>query len=178
MTDYSWFSSSHLAEAFSFIFVRGYTPEKLVTHLGGQVGDFTWMTFDESINDGDERYIAVTGIGDWALIALYNSWLAANDDFTVPLSAGTRVVSLYRLDIKDLEDFRWIEDGDIRFGHWAQEGYSEEVPAELTELMKEIGDDHDLYRGPGLRLIEHLTGVRLTPEIFDDARYLAGTLPS
>ncbi|WP_245657148.1 DUF6461 domain-containing protein [Herbidospora mongoliensis] len=181
MTDYAWFSESGLAEAFSFIFVRGLTPEQLVARMGGRVEDFTWMTLDESIDAGARHdykteFVAVTSVGGWAFVAQYNSWLGANDEFTVPLSAGTGLVSLYRLDIKDLEDFRWIEDGEIRFAFRAQDGYSEEVPAELAETMEGIGEEEDLYRGPGLILIERITGVRFTPEILDESRFLSGVL--
>ncbi|GAA3086171.1 DUF6461 domain-containing protein [Streptosporangium carneum] len=183
--DYAWFTDSGLAEAYSFIFVRGLTPEQLVARMGGRAEDFSWTTFGESIGAGahyDYRteFVAVTAVGDWAFVVQYNSWLGADDKFTVPLSAGTRLVSLYRLDIKGLEDFRWVEDEEIRFGFWAQDGYSEEVPDELVETMKQIdhdyGDDHDLYRGPGLVLIERLTGIKLTPQILEKSTYLSGVI--
>jgi hypothetical protein len=98
----------------------------------------------------------------------------------VPLSAGTRLVSLYRLDIKGLEEFRWVEDGDIRFAFWAQEGYSE-VPDELVETMKQIDHDYgedkyELYRGPGLVLIERLTGIKLSPQVLEGSTYLSGVI--
>nr|BFE82344.1 hypothetical protein GCM10020093_049450 [Planobispora longispora] len=131
------------------------------------------MTLDDSINAGASydyktQFVGVTAVGDWAFVAQYNSWLGADDKFIVPLSAGTRLVFLYRLDIKGLEDFRWVEDGEVRFGFWAQEGYSEEVPDELVETMQQIDHDYgedkyELYRGPGLVLIERLTGIKLTP---------------
>lgn len=179
--DYAWFSGSSLAEAFSFIFVRGLTPEELVARMGGRAEDFTWMTLDESIHAGSRHdykteFVAVTSVGGWAFVAQYNSWLGSNDDVTVPLSAGTSLVSLYRLDIKGLEDFRWIEDGEIRFAFRAQDGYSEDVPAELAETMESIDDDWDLHTGPGLVLIERITGIRLTPEILDESRFLSGVL--
>ncbi|MFC7645515.1 DUF6461 domain-containing protein [Streptosporangium lutulentum] len=109
----------------------------------------------------------MTTVGDWAFVAQYNSWLGANDEFIVPLSAGTRLVSLYHLDIKGLEEFRWVEDGETRFAFWAQDGFSE-VPDELVETMEQLDRDYgehkwELYRGPGLILIESLTGIKLTP---------------
>ncbi|MCF6469643.1 hypothetical protein FAF44_14760 [Nonomuraea sp. MG754425] len=173
--DHAWFADSALAEAYSFIFVRGLTAEQLAARMGGRAEDFSWTTLDESVdagtrNDYKPEFVAVTTIGDWAFVAQYNSRLGADDEFIVPLSEGTRVVSLYRLDLKDLEEFRWVEDGETRFAFWAQEGYSEEVPDELVETMKQIDHDYgehkwDLYRGPGLVLIERLTGIKLTPQI-------------
>ncbi|GAA1022870.1 hypothetical protein Aple_086430 [Acrocarpospora pleiomorpha] len=184
--DYAWFTDSGLAEAYSFIFVRGLTPEQLVARMGGRAEDFSWMTLNESIDaglcyDDQTKFAAVTTIGDWSFVVQYNSWLGANDQFIRPLSAGTRLVSLYRLDIKALEDFRWVEDGEIRFGFWAQEGYSEEVPDELVETMKQIDHDYgedkyELYQGPGLVLIERLTGIKLTPQILEGSAYLSGVI--
>ncbi|MEV0620419.1 DUF6461 domain-containing protein [Nonomuraea sp. NPDC050404] len=181
--DYAWFAGHGLAEAFSFIFVRGLTPEQLVARMGGQVGDFSWMTLDESIEAGhrydyDIPFVAVTAVGEWAFVVQYNGWLGPHDDFIVPLSAGTRLVSLYHLDIKDLEEFRWAEDGEIRLAYWAQEGFSE-VPEELVETIEQLDrDDRELYRGPGFVLIERLTGIKLTPRILDESIYLSGVIPS
>ncbi|WP_327043544.1 DUF6461 domain-containing protein [Microbispora sp. NBC_01189] len=174
--DYAWFADSGLAEAYSFIFVRGLTPEQLVARMGGRVEDFSWMTLDESIDAGARydyktEFVAVTTVGDWAFVAQYNSWLGADDEFIAPLSAGTRLVSLYRLDIKDLEEFRWVEDGEMRFAFWAQEGFSE-VPEELVETMEQLDRDcgeytWELHRGPGFVLIERLAGIKLTSQILE-----------
>ncbi|MFC7645516.1 DUF6461 domain-containing protein [Streptosporangium lutulentum] len=46
--DYAWFADSDLAEAYSFIFVRGLTPEQLIARMGGRAEDFSWMTLYES----------------------------------------------------------------------------------------------------------------------------------
>ncbi|RJL32075.1 DUF6461 domain-containing protein [Bailinhaonella thermotolerans] len=185
--EYAWFTERHslgLAEAYSFIFVRGFTPEQLVARMGGRAEDFSWMTLDESIAAGD-RYgyntetVAVTSVGDWAFVAQYNSWLGADDEFIVPLSESTRLVSLYHLDLKGLEEFRWVEDGEIRFAFWAQDGFSE-VPAELVETMERIDRDYEceLYKGAGFALIEHLTGIKLTPQILEESAYLCGVIPT
>ncbi|MGN9841312.1 DUF6461 domain-containing protein [Nonomuraea sp. H19] len=183
--DYAWFTNSGLAEAYSFIFVRGLTPEQLVARMGGRAKDFSWMALDESIDAGARydyktEFVAVTTVGDWAFVAQYNSWLGADDEFLVPLSEDTRLVSLYRLDIKGLEEFRWVEDGEIRFAFWAQDGFSE-VPDELVETMEQLDRDcgehkWDLYRGPGLVLIERLTGIKLTPQILEESAYLSGVI--
>ncbi|MEU7000125.1 DUF6461 domain-containing protein [Nonomuraea sp. NPDC046570] len=183
--DYAWFTDSRLAEAYSFIFVRGLTPEQLVARMGGRAEDFSWMTLDESISAGAHydyktEFVGVTTVGDWAFVAQYNSWLGAHDEFLVPLSTGTSLVSLYRLDIKGLEDFRWMEDGETRFAFWAQDGFSE-VPDELVETMEQLDRDcgehrWELYRGPGLVLIERLTGIKLTPQILEESAYLSGVI--
>ncbi|MFF4126878.1 DUF6461 domain-containing protein [Microbispora rosea] len=183
--DYAWFADSGLAEAYSFIFVRGLTPEQLVARMGGRAEDFSWMTLYESIDAGARydyktEFVAVTAVGDWAFVAQYNSWLAADDEFIVPLSAGTRLVSLYHLDIKGLEEFRWVEDREIRCAFWAQDGFSE-IPDELVETIEQLDREcaehkWDLYRGPGLVLIERLTGIKLTPQILEQSAYLSGVI--
>lgn len=183
--DYDWFATSGLAEAYSFIFVRGLTPEQLVARMGGRAEDFSWMTLDESMGGGgrygyETEFVAVTAVGDWAFVAQDNSSLGADDEFLVPLSTGTRLVSLYRLDIKGLEEFRWMEDGETRFVFGAQDGFSE-VPDELVDTMERLNRDYgehkwDLYRGPGLVLIEHLTGIKLTPQILEGSSYLSGVI--
>jgi hypothetical protein len=183
--DYAWFADHSLAEAFSFIFVRGLTPEQLVARMGGRAEDFSWMSLDESIGadpgyDYNTEFVAVTAVGDWAFVAQYNSWLGSDDGFIVPLSAGTRLVSLYHLDIKGLEEFRWVEDGEIRFAFWAQDGFSE-IPDELVETVEQLDRDGrkhewELFRGPGLVLIERLTGVKLTPQILGESMYLSGVI--
>ncbi|MDF5751805.1 DUF6461 domain-containing protein [Spongiactinospora sp. TRM90649] len=184
--DYAWFANSALAEAYSFIFVRGFTPEQLVARLGGRVEDFSWKALDEVIDVGGPydrgfEFVGIAALGEWAFVVQYNSSLGTYDDFLTPQSAGTRLISLYRLDLKGLEEFRWIEDGETRFAFWAQEGYSEKVPGELVETMERIHRDYgrfayELYWGPGLILIEHLTGIELTPQILEGATYLSGTI--
>ncbi len=177
--DHAWFSDSGFAEAYSLIFVRGLTPEQLVARMGNRAEGLSWTTLDAGADyDHKPGSGGVTTAGDWAFAAQYNSWLGADDEFLGPLSVGTRLVSLYRLDIKGLEEFRWMEDGEIRFAFWAQEGYSEEVPDELAETMRQIDhvygeDKYELYRGPGLVLIERLTGIKLTPRILDGSAYLS-----
>lgn len=50
--DYSWFSRERfpgLADAYCFTYVRGLTPEELVTRLGGRVEDCSRVTLDELI---------------------------------------------------------------------------------------------------------------------------------
>ncbi len=100
----------------------------------------------------------------------------------IPRSAagGHPPVSLYRLDIKGLEDFLWVEDGKTRFAFCAQDGFSE-VPDELVETMEQLDhdygeDDYELYRGPGLVLIEHITGIKLTSQTLEGSAYLSGVI--
>jgi hypothetical protein len=185
--DDAGFADTGLADDYSFIFVRGLTPEQLVTRMGGQVGDFSWMSLDESIEAGHRYdyktpFVAVTAVGDWALVEEFNSWFSAHDDFLVPLSQGTRLVSSFHLGIKALEEFRWVEDGEIRFSFWAQDGFSE-IPDELVETIERLDrDDREhqwgLHRGPGFVLIERLTGIKLTPRILNESSYLSGVIPS
>ncbi|GAA2881475.1 DUF6461 domain-containing protein [Nonomuraea rubra] len=107
--------------------------------------------------------------------------LGITTDIVTRLSAGTRLVSHYCLDIKALDYFYWLEDGELRFCFIAQEGYMEPVPAELVETMNEIYARYpplvDPHRGPMFLLAEHLTGIKLTPRLLEEATYLCGVVP-
>jgi hypothetical protein len=48
--------------------------------------------------------------------------------------------------------------------------------------MKQIdhiygNDAYELYQGPGLVLIERLTGIKLTGQILEGSSYLSGVIP-
>ncbi|WP_424535488.1 DUF6461 domain-containing protein [Sphaerisporangium viridialbum] len=58
--DYAWFSYERfpdLADAYCFTYVRGLTPEQLVTRLGGQLEDFTPMTLEKLTEAASPRLL-------------------------------------------------------------------------------------------------------------------------
>ncbi|MGW6499984.1 DUF6461 domain-containing protein [Nonomuraea angiospora] len=185
--DYAWFSYERfpeLAEAYCFTYVRGLAPEQLVVRLGGRSEEFTPMTLAELIetrhrNSYDTTFLGATTIGDWVFIVEPNGGLCADERIIASLSAGTRLVSHFR-DVEGVEYFYWSEDGRVRFCFIADEGYSEEVPDEVVEIMQRIDAD---YRhlcpgdGPAFLLAEHLTGITLTPELLEGSTYLCGVIP-
>nr|WP_260407596.1 DUF6461 domain-containing protein [Planomonospora venezuelensis] len=57
------------------------------------------------------------------LVAPGGSRFGIAEEIIMPLSAGTRVVAHSLLEIKALDYFFWIEDGELRFCFVAQDGY-------------------------------------------------------
>ncbi|GIH93774.1 DUF6461 domain-containing protein [Planobispora siamensis] len=206
--DYSWFSRKRfpeLADAYCFTYVRGLTPEELVTRLGVRIEDCSRMTLDELIRysysgfDEREAFGAVT-VGDWVLMVEANGGLGVTKEIIRPLSAGTRFVSHFYLEVKWMDYFHWVEDGKIRFeflrddgySHWIkdgkiqrefsqQEGCSEKMPDELAETMERIDSLYphavDPHEGPAFMLAERLTGITMTPQLLEESTYLCGGIP-
>ncbi|MGS2645719.1 DUF6461 domain-containing protein [Streptosporangium sp. G12] len=189
--DYAWFSYERfpeLAEAYCFTYIRGLTPGQLVSRFGGRPEDFTPMTLDELVETRyrksyDTVFLGVTAIGDWVFVVEPNGGLGIDEKIITSLSAGTRLVSHFR-DVEGVECFYWIDDGEIRFCFIADEGYSEEVPEEVPDEIVEVirrivPEDGHTYpsEGPAFLLVEHLTGIRLTPELLEGSTYLCGSIP-
>ncbi|MFE3453289.1 DUF6461 domain-containing protein [Nonomuraea sp. NPDC059194] len=181
--DYSWLADDAGDGSYDFTYVRGLTPEQLVTRLGGRPDTFTpggrhgpaWRTPPAS-----GMTIGVTAVGDWAFV-LGDGSFGITEEIVMPLSAGTRLVSQFLLGVKGIDYFYWIEDGEIRFYFIAQEGYPDEVPEELVKTMNEIDS---LYRpfaypceGPSFLLSERLTGITLTEQLVMESTYLWGVVP-
>ncbi|WP_182900553.1 DUF6461 domain-containing protein [Microbispora sp. H10830] len=198
--DYSWFSRERfpgLADAYCFTYVRGLTPEELVTRLGVRVEDCSRVTLDELIR---WQTFGAVAVGDWVLLVEANGGLGVTEEIIMPLSAGTRLVSHFYLDVDGMDYFYWIDDGKIRFefayqegySHWIEDGkiqfmfrhhesYSEEMPDELAETMERIDSVYppltDPREGPAFLMAERLTGITLTPQLLEEPTYLCAVVP-
>ncbi|GAA2859955.1 DUF6461 domain-containing protein [Nonomuraea rubra] len=186
--DFAWFSYERfpeLAEAYCFTYVRGLTPERLVARLGGRPEEFTPMTLEKLIeasyrNGYDTAFLGATTVGDRVFIVEPNGGLGADEEIITSLSAGTRLVSHFR-DVEGLEYFYWSENEKLRFWFLADEGYAEEVPDEVLEIMRRIDTGQGLLHpsdGPAFVLAERLTGITLTPELLEGSVYLCGVIPT
>ncbi|MEU1877773.1 DUF6461 domain-containing protein [Streptosporangium sp. NPDC020072] len=196
--DHSWFSQRFpdLADAYCFTYVHGLTPEELMVRLGARVENCSRITLDGLIR---RQTFGAASVGDWVLLVEANSGLGVTEEVIVPLSAGTRLVSHFYLEIEGMDYFHWIDDGKIRFeflhqegySHWIkdgkvqlefppQEGYSEEMPDELAEVMERIDSPvypiADPHAGPAFLLAEHLTGITMTPQLLEESTYLYGDI--
>ncbi|MFD8562959.1 DUF6461 domain-containing protein [Streptosporangium canum] len=189
--DYSRFPSEHLPDlggAYCFTYVRGLTPEELVIRLGVRIEDCSHMTLDEltetaySSYDGKNMFFGAVAVGDWVLLVEANGGLGVTEEIIVPLSAGTRLVSHFYLDIKDMDYFHWIKNGKIQPEFPHQEGYSEEMPDELAQTMEWIDSLYPPHtypnEGPAFLLAERLTGITMTPQLLGEATYLCGVVPN
>ncbi|MEU4703194.1 DUF6461 domain-containing protein [Nonomuraea dietziae] len=198
--DYSWFSRERfpgLADAYCFTYVCGLTPEEVVTRLGVRVEDCSRVTLDELIR---RQTFGAVAVGDWVLLVEAYSGLGVTEEIIMPLSAGTRLVSHFYLDVDGMDYFYWIDDGKIRFefayqegySHWIEDGklrfmfrhhesYSEEMPDELAETLERIDSPvyatADPHEGPAFLLAERLTGITMTPRLLEESTYLCGVVP-
>lgn len=206
--DYSWLSPERfpdLAYAYCFTYIRGLTPEEVVTRLGVRVEDCSRMTLDELIRYSysgsyELQAFGAVAVGDWVLLVEVNGGLGVTEEVILSLSAGTRLVSHFYLEVKGMDYLYWIEDGKIRFefayqegySHWIEdgklqrlfphmEGYSEEMPDELAETMERIDSPmcphSEPHEGPSFLLAERLTGITMTPQLLEESTYLCGGVP-
>ncbi len=180
--DVSWLCGEYTEYGYSFIYVRD-APEQAIARLGGRWEDFTPGPFpgnpDKFPFPGDP--IGIASIGEWSFIVESGSLGTREEDVLPSLSKGTRLVSQFALSIKGLDYFYWFEDGEIRFGFWAQEGYMMETPDELVDTMAEIDRLYPglpyLYEGPAFLLAERLTGITLTQKLLADSTFYWGAVP-
>ncbi|MER7134498.1 DUF6461 domain-containing protein [Streptosporangium saharense] len=203
--DHSWFSRERfpeLAGAYCFTYVRGLTAEELVTRLGVRPEDCSRVTLDElarysNLNFHRQQSFGAVAVGDWVLMVEVNGLLGVTEEVNLPLSAGTRLVSHFYLDIEDMDYFHWVDDGKIRFeyayqegySHWIEDGkvrlefppqenYSEETPDELAETMRRLSSPAypaiAPHEGPSFLLAECLTGITMTPRLLEESTYLCG----
>ncbi|XVQ13211.1 DUF6461 domain-containing protein [Spirillospora sp. CA-255316] len=119
----------------------------------------------------------------WALAVEPNGSLGVTEEAIVPLSAGTRLVSHF-CDVNGHDQFYWLEDGEVRawfeplFPHHREGGAADTLPAAMRSAGFDIGGDNsDFSVAAAFALAEHLTGVRVTPELLRESSFLCGLAP-
>ncbi|MBD3143660.1 DUF6461 domain-containing protein [Microbispora bryophytorum] len=179
--DISWLCGEYAEECYSFIYIHA-TPEQVVARLGGRWEDFTPGPFpdDPDYYSYSGEPLGVTSIGDWTFV-FDRDWLGTREDVITKLSEGARLVSQAALAIKDMDDFYWCEDGEIRFARDGDDGYLTKIPDELVDTMAEIDRIYpsgpQLFRGPAFLLVEHLTGIRVTEQLLKGSTLMWGVVP-
>ena len=140
-----------------------------------------------SLRSGDDTLLVAATLTDgWTLAVEPNGYLGVTDAILTALSRGTKVVSLFR-NVNAVSRFCWAENAELRLSFeplfpTRREGSDADG---LVDVMQQVGFDlrEDLDRDfeqhieASLALMEHVTGVRLTPEHLDSAGYLCGTAP-
>jgi hypothetical protein len=194
--DYTWFESQFpgLAEAYCLTLSRGLRPQDFLARIGAtEQAPLTGVSalFEPSMEawrqyEGTALLIGATSVtgeaGEWTLGVESNGFLGVTPEVVAPASAGTRIVSHFQ-NIEGVTRFYWIEDGGIRlyFSPLDPSDREGSTPDALTGVMRQVGfdldddsDNADDCIAAALALAEHLTGVRLTPELLEQATFLCG----
>jgi hypothetical protein len=129
--------------------------------------------------------VGAASVGEWTLMAEVGGFLGSIDSAMCPISKGRTVVS-NQSGISGACYFSWWRDGALRlrFDHafaGTREGtHPDDVLTDMMEAGYDVsGDDdadmdYDRQFAAGFALSERVTGVRLTPAIFDSADFTAG----
>ncbi|MGW1840384.1 DUF6461 domain-containing protein [Streptomyces sp. NPDC002067] len=191
--DYAWLRERYeeLMEAYCVTLIHGLAPQEVLRALGAEpapgvtgVAGLSEPAYEAG--DEDRLFLGVASLGEWSLMVEYNGYLGVTDEAMLPLSQGRTVVSHFR-NVNAVDHFYWYRDGAIRlhfeplFAH-DRDGTH---PDELIDAMRESGfdlsdaDDRviDAHTEAAFALAHHLTGVRLSPELFERAEFCCGSVP-
>ncbi|MFJ4787973.1 DUF6461 domain-containing protein [Streptomyces sp. NPDC088794] len=188
--DYAWLTERYpyLMVAYCATLVRDLTPEELLARLGAEpemritgvaeLGDPSYAAIGQ-----DGQFVAVAAVGDWSLMIEHNGYLGVRPEVMRPISRGRTVVSHY-CNVNAVDHFYWFDDEDIRlhfqplFAQTRHGSRPDELLVEMRESGFDLSDDDDRdYSGhteASFALAHRLTGIRLTPDLFDSARFLCG----
>jgi Family of unknown function (DUF6461) len=180
-TDYAWFAQdcAALAEAYCLTLAAALTPREVVDRLGGTgprelAGLGAVVEPGADASEEDEEFVAVAALPGWALIVEPFGYLGVTEDVAAVLSRGTRLVAHYR-NIVGGDQFLMVEDGEVRLDFAPSDPADGRLGAHAGAVAA-AGFD----RAPAaaaLALAEHLTGVRLTRELLENAVYLCADVP-
>ena len=194
--DYAWLEERYenLMQAYCITLVRGLTPEELLRELkaepGPRITGVDGLCGPSYEVDAPSRLsVGATRVGDWSLMVEFNGYLGVMNGAMIPLSRGRTVVSHF-LNVNAVDDFCWYEDGSLRLHFQPLFAYERHGthPDELLEHMRESGfdliehdeDDERDYEGltgASFALAHRITGIRLTPELFESAEFTCGIAP-
>jgi hypothetical protein len=191
--DYTWLEERHpdLMEAYCVTLVRGLTAEGLLRELSAEpAGRLTGVAAlgepSYEVQAPSLTYVGATTVGDWALMIEYNGYLGIRDAAMVPLSRGRTVVSHFR-NVNAVDHFKWYEDGTLRlhfeplFACHRDGSHPDELLTEMRESGFDLSEDDDRDTGrhteAAFALAHRLTGIRLTPELFESAEFRCGVAP-
>ncbi|MET9973267.1 DUF6461 domain-containing protein, partial [Streptomyces sp. NPDC006356] len=135
---------------------------------------------------GESMFVGVTAVGEWSLMVEVNGFLGVTPAAMLPVSRGRRAVSHYR-NVNAVDHFYWFEDGETRL-HFEplcpsrRDGsHADEILTEMRESGFDLRDgrdrDHTRHTEAAFALAHRLTGIRLTPELFESAEFTCGTAP-
>ncbi|WP_370088738.1 DUF6461 domain-containing protein [Streptacidiphilus sp. MAP12-16] len=193
--DYLWFQQRfpELASAYCITLVRDVAPAELLHRLDGQEQP-TVTSLDAIVRAavalgdsrrGADQLVAMTRVGSWTLMIEPNGSLGVTEEIAGPASTGTRWVSHYHR-VNDVDTFLDYTDTAMQtiFESPVSEHGLGGTPAEITASLQEMGfnfgdplPETDLSAPAAFALAEVLTGVKLTPNLLDQATFYCGTCP-
>lgn len=191
--DYGWLEERYadLMEAYCVTLVRGLTADELLQRLGAEpAGRYTGVAelADPAYEVGSpyRLFVGAATVGDWALMVEHNGYLGTVDEAMLPLSRGRTVVSHFR-NVNAVDHFTWYVDGTVRlhfeplFAHHRDGSHPDALLTEMREAGFDLRDaddcDTDGHTEAAFALAHRLTGIRLTPELFDTAEFTCGIAP-
>lgn len=196
-TDYQWIDDwNHglLNVGYCLTFVRELTPSQVLDRLevGQRIELHGARAADERASEawstsGDrELFVAVTHGDGWSVMFESNGFVGVTQSVMAPVSVGTSTVSHYR-NVNALDQFLWLEDGKVslQFEPLLPSG---RLGARADEIVPEMeGAGFDLREGEertfadctaaAFALAERITGVRVTPDLLDDAEFVGALVP-
>ncbi|WP_329404376.1 DUF6461 domain-containing protein [Streptomyces melanogenes] len=126
--------------------------------------------------------------GTWTLALDLAGDLGLRRQVVEDLSAGTRAVVHATIPAKGMQFFFWYEDGALRTDFEWPARRSGSTPDALNEVMRQVGldPDDDQHPDPNLvtdrtaaafALAEHLSGVRVSAQLLEQAELLLVDVP-
>lgn len=196
--DYAWVDDWYdsIGQAYCLTLVRDLAAGEFLARMGavpdGPVEGLAVIAArSQELWEQDPVRHAVIGVtaardsdgGTWALGVEVNGFLGVTQEVIAPLSAGTRVVSHYA---NGSDRFYWMEDSAVRLNFeplFAQYRDGTEADAAIQAMyaagfnLSEGADNTGHPIASSFALAEHLTGVRVTREFLNSARYALGLAP-
>ncbi|MFI6517801.1 DUF6461 domain-containing protein [Spirillospora sp. NPDC050679] len=178
-------------EGYAVAMARDLAPEQLLERLDAHPADPPRITGAEALHrrwmdewDPDIVVGAFTA-GGWTVAFEPSGYLLADADVLARLSVGTRLVA-HSNDVNGHDHFHWFQDGDLRLHvkPFAPEQREGSAADDLVDAMRAMGfafafaEDEGEQRpiAKAFALAEHITGVPLTAETFEEAVYLLGVV--
>ncbi|GGP87782.1 DUF6461 domain-containing protein [Streptomyces melanogenes] len=192
--DYVWLNERFpdLAEAYCFTLVHNLAPLDVLARLEGHsepsrsgVEAIVAAAFDLlDRSDHTRQFIAMTTVGEWTLMIEPVGYLGVTEERALPASAGTRWVSHF-VNINGHDSFLWAQDTTQRltFEPAIPDRRRGTTPDDLLPVMHHCGfqfwgetsdTEEHLAAEAAFALAEHLSGVRITPELLQDTTFICG----
>jgi hypothetical protein len=183
--DFRWFSQDMaLGLDFCLTFVRALGPDEVLARLGG-VGLIDIQSSDNVPYAGDPAdglaFLMITDAGGWTMIVEPNGFFCTDEHVVRALSAGGEQVTFYQTE-HATPQFLWAVGGDVLVDFCPAGGDHRwgTDPHRLDEKLAELGfgaADDEEFEARTLSLMHHLTGVRLTPTLLENAVYRCAFAP-